>query len=558
MVADSTLLDGEDPDQVGMMDEMCILVDIDDLPIGAASKLDCHRGAGLRHRAFSVLIFDGEDRLLLQKRASDKITFPGVWANSCCSHPLDIDGEKETDDASGVKNAAVRKMEQELGIPAGTIPADNLHLITRMEYMARMNDVWVEHEIDHIMVVRADVEVSPNPNEIEDFRWVSKDELSSMADEHDAGKLVIAPWFDLIRVNFLNDWWEDIDDMSKHVDNAIHRFVEERPDRAGLSIMDKHRVAAEKCIARAIEKSTEPRLGGAMMHLIEGGGKRLRAVLPSLVGEAVGSHHKGHHDLGAAIEIIHNFTLVHDDIMDNDPIRRGRPAVHIAYDMPTAINAGDAMLALAFEMIAESTDIKDEVMRDLVRVIGRMVRKVSEGQQMDMDFENRTDEVTEKEYLTMISGKTAAMFETCAQTGAMLAGASSEIQETCRLWGLETGLCFQLMDDLIDITGDTETLGKPAGSDVLEGKRTLMAIHALNQDPSNLPTFHSIFGKGEDGVSDLPQAIREMESVGSLQYGRKRAMEHHAEAHNHLSKLVDSEAKTVLHSLTDWQLERIS
>ena len=558
MLSDSTLLDGEDPNQAGMMDEMCILVDIDDLPIGSASKLDCHRGAGLRHRAFSVLIFDSQDRLLLQKRASDKITFPGVWANSCCSHPLDIDGERETENASGVRNAAVRKMDQELGIPVGTIPGESLQFITRMEYMARMNEVWVEHEIDHILVVRADVEVSPNPNEIEEVRWVTKDELELMAMQHDEGELVIAPWFDLIRLNFLSNWWNDIDGISQHEDDEIHRFVEERPDRAGLSIMDKHRVAAEKCIARAIEKSTEPRLGGAMMHLIEGGGKRLRAVLPSLVGEAVGIHHKGHHDLGAAIEIIHNFTLVHDDIMDNDPIRRGRPAVHIAYDMPTAINAGDAMLALAFEMIAESTDIKDEVMRDLVRVIGRMVRKVSEGQQMDMDFENRSDEVSEEEYLTMISGKTAAMFETCAQTGAMLAGASEEIQETCRLWGLETGLCFQLMDDLIDITGDTETLGKPAGSDVLEGKRTLMAIHALNQDPNLLPTFHSIFGKGEEGTADLPQAIEEMEAVGSLEYGRKRAMEHHAEAHRHLAKLNDSDSKSVLEGLTDWQLERIS
>jgi len=155
-VADSTILDEEDPDQAGMMDEMCILVDMDDNPIGSASKLDCHRGAGLRHRAFSVLIFDSDNRLLLQKRAGDKITFPGVWANSCCSHPLDIDGEKETDNATGVKNAAVRKMEQELGIPVGTIPVDNLQYVTRMEYMARMNEVWVEHEIDHIMIVRAE------------------------------------------------------------------------------------------------------------------------------------------------------------------------------------------------------------------------------------------------------------------------------------------------------------------------------------------------------------------------------------------------------------------
>ena len=552
------VLEGENPEQADMMDEMCILVDEEDLPIGSASKLDCHRGAGLRHRAFSVLIFDDQDRLLLQKRASDKITFPGVWANSCCSHPLDIDGERETEGASGVRNAAVRKMEQELGVPVGTIPQESLQFVTRMEYEARMNEVWVEHEIDHILVTRANVAVNPNPNEIDECRWVTKNELEEMVKAHVAGKLIIAPWFDLIRQNLLKDWWNDIDDMSKHVDGTIHRFVQERPDRAGLSMMDRHRVAAEQCIARAIEKSTEPRLSGAMMHLIEGGGKRLRAVLPSLVGEAVGYHHTGHHDLGAAIEIIHNFTLVHDDIMDNDPIRRGRPAVHIAYDMPTAINAGDAMLALAFEMIAESREIRDEMMRDLVRVMGRMVRNVSEGQQMDMDFENRDDQVSEEEYIQMISGKTAAMFETCALTGAMLAGASPDVQEACRMWGLETGLCFQLMDDLIDITGDTETLGKPAGSDVLEGKRTIMAIHALKQDATLLPTFHEIFGKGESCKDLLPGAISEMEKVGSIEHGRIRAMEHHAAAHIHLSKLEPSEARTVLEKLTDWQLERIS
>lgn len=552
------VLEGEDPEQADMMDEMCILVDEGDMPIGSASKLDCHRGAGLRHRAFSVLIFDEQNRLLLQKRASDKITFPSVWANSCCSHPLDIEGERETDDASGVRNAAVRKMEQELGIPIGTISQESLQFVTRMEYEARMNEVWVEHEIDHVLVTRANVEVNPNPNEIDECRWVTQNELEDMVKAHNAGELVIAPWFDLIRINLLKDWWNDIDDMSKHVDGVIHRFIKERPDRAGLSMMERHRVAAEQCIARAIEKSTEPRLAGAMMHLIEGGGKRLRAVLPSLVGEAVGYHHAGHHDLGAAIEIIHNFTLVHDDIMDNDPIRRGRPAVHIAYDMPTAINAGDAMLALAFEMIAESKDIRGDMMRDLVRVIGRMVRNVSEGQQMDMDFENREDMVSEEEYLQMISGKTAAMFETCALTGAMLAGSSNEIQEACRMWGLETGLCFQLMDDIIDITGDTETLGKPAGSDVLEGKRTLMAIHALKQDPADLPTFHAIFGKGESGKDLLPKAIEEMNSVGSIEYGRNRAMEHHSAAHIHLRNLEVSEARTILENLTDWQLERMS
>jgi geranylgeranyl diphosphate synthase type I len=317
-------------------------------------------------------------------------------------------------------------------------------------------------------------------------------------------------------------------------------------------------VAVEDSIVKAIDRVGLERLRGAMMHLIDGGGKRLRAVLPSLVGEAAGGHSGGHYDLGAAIEIIHNFTLIHDDIMDDDDIRRGRPAVHIAYDMPTAINAGDAMHVLAFEMLSESEQIRDEDIREVVRIVSRMVRKVSEGQQLDMDFETREDEVSEQEYLHMIEGKTAAMFETCAKTGALLAGGDQETQEACRMWGLETGLCFQLMDDIIDLTADTATIGKPTGSDILGGKRTLVAIHALRQDPAALPTFHAIFGKGEEGTARLPEVLKELEAVGSIDYGRNQALKHHAAAHEHLAKLPASEARAVLEKLTDWQLERMA
>jgi geranylgeranyl diphosphate synthase type I len=334
--------------------------------------------------------------------------------------------------------------------------------------------------------------------------------------------------------------------------------VEAKASKAPLGSMDVHRVAVEQSIYEAIDMVGLDRFRGAMKHLIDGGGKRLRAVLPSLVGEACGKHHEGHHDLGAAIEIIHNFTLIHDDIMDDDDIRRGRPAVHVAYDVPTAINAGDAMHVLAFEILSSSKNISDAIIRDVVLIVSRMVRKVSEGQQLDMEFETRDDEVSEAEYLHMIEGKTAAMFETCAQTGALLAGADAAMQEDCRMWGLETGLCFQLMDDMIDLTADTATIGKPTGSDILGGKRTLVAIHALRQDPAALPTFHAIFGRGEAGTDRLPEAIKELEAVGSLEYGRREAMAHHAAAHLHLAKLPQSDARAVLERLTDWQLERMA
>lgn len=217
------------------------------------------------------------------------------------------------------------------------------------------------------------------------------------------------------------------------------------------------------------------------------------------------------------------------------------------------------MLAVSFEVLSESEHISAEHVRQLVQIIGQMVRNVSEGQQMDMDFENR-DSVSEEEYLTMISGKTAAMFTTCSRTGALLSGASEEDIECLAEWGENVGLCFQLMDDLIDATGDSETLGKPACSDVIEGKRTLIAIHAHAQDPSLLPTFHQVFSCGDHETSreTLDAVLAELEAAGSIEYAKTRAMEHHAFAHRCLDSLPESRALSVLRELTDWQLIRIA
>jgi geranylgeranyl diphosphate synthase type I len=305
-----------------------------------------------------------------------------------------------------------------------------------------------------------------------------------------------------------------------------------------------------------MDKIRQKRLHGAMTHLFTGGGKRFRAILPRLVGEATGSAHEGHYTLGSSIEIIHNFTLVHDDIMDQDPIRRGLNAVHVEYDDATAINAGDAMLAVGFEILADSDEISPENLKFLVQSIGEMVRRVAEGQQEDFDFEQR-DYVSEEEYIAMIAGKTSAMFETCAETGAKLAGAESETVENMAEWGLKLGLCFQLMDDLIDITGDTETLGKPAGSDVVQGKKTLIAIHALDSG-NDLPAFSKVYGKGECTDEDLAKAVEELRNNGSIDYAMDRAMRYHSEAHSILDGLESSHALEVLRQLTDMQLTRIN
>ena len=562
MVVPSTPLDGLDSSQAEMMEELVLCLDSDDNVIDSSSKFTTHHGEGILHRAFSVLIFDSEGRLLVQQRSSDKITFPAVWANSCCSHPLDIDGEND-DPIEGVKEAARRKLDQELGIPR-TITNDwKFHHIGRFEYKCRWDSDWVEHEIDHVLIVEADCEVDFNRNEIQSVDWLDNDSLIQMMERKGRWKSqLIAPWFEAIFNNFLGSGDFTIDGIISNKKSEIIRCGElsvQHPENSAsnvLAALGQHKEVVEGIIQENLSKIQQERLRGAMSHLFTGGGKRLRAIMPRLVGDAVGNGHQGHYTLGACIEIIHNFTLVHDDIMDQDPIRRGLDAVHVAYDDPTAINAGDAMLALGFEMLADSSHIEDSQLRHVVSAIGQMVRHVAEGQQEDFEFEDR-DSVSEEEYISMIAGKTSAMFETCAETGAILAGADSETVANMANWGLNLGLCFQIMDDYIDMTSDTETLGKPAGSDIVQGKRTLIAIHAL-ESGADLPTFHKLFGTESTDTSELAVAVQELNDNGSIQYALDRAMEHHRIAHGCLDKLEQTPAVDLLRDMTDFQLVRIN
>jgi geranylgeranyl diphosphate synthase type I len=550
-----------DSSQLEMMKEMCLVVDENDKVIDSVSKIDCHRGKGIRHRAFSVLIFDSEDRLLMQQRSIEKITFPGIWANSCCSHPLDVENENG-DEIEGVIHASKRKMFQELGIPEEISSSWDYNHIGRFEYSCRWDDEWIEHEIDHILIVRASPELSINENEIMDTRWLTHEEINQMLEgENEWKNSIIAPWFRMIWKHFIEPHYPDMESLINSnipkIINCGRLSINSKSEGLELkSALGKHKIIVEKEIMKSMDKIRQKRLHGAMTHLFTGGGKRFRAILPRLVGEATGSAHEGHYTLGSSIEIIHNFTLVHDDIMDQDPIRRGLNAVHVEYDDATAINAGDAMLAVGFEILADSDEISPENLKFLVQSIGEMVRRVAEGQQEDFDFEQR-DYVSEEEYIAMIAGKTSAMFETCAETGAKLAGADSETVENMAEWGLKLGLCFQLMDDLIDITGDTETLGKPAGSDVVQGKKTLIAIHALDSG-NDLPAFSKVYGKGECTDEDLAKAVEELRNNGSIDYAMDRAMRYHSEAHSILDGLQSSHALEVLRQLTDMQLTRIN
>ncbi|KAI9265358.1 isopentenyl pyrophosphate isomerase [Helicostylum pulchrum] len=216
-----------DEEQVRLMEEMCILVDENDKNIGADSKKTCHlmsniESTKLLHRAFSVFLFDDQNRLLLQQRASEKITFPNMWTNTCCSHPLNIASELIEEDQLGVRNAAVRKLDHELGIKPEQVPLDKFKYLTRIHYLAPSDGQWGEHEVDYILFIKANVTLDVSPNEIRDVKYVTPQELKDMfADPN----VPMTPWFKLICNTFLFKWWNQLDTIeSVEVDNTIHRL----------------------------------------------------------------------------------------------------------------------------------------------------------------------------------------------------------------------------------------------------------------------------------------------------------------------------------------------
>ena len=208
-----------DPVQEGLLQEQCILVDRNDQVVGKASKRDCHlldaNKQSPLHRAFSLFIFNDKDELLLTQRSNEKITFPGMWTNTCCSHPLaDVAGESEEADGAGAKRAAQRRVKDELGIAADDCPVEEMTFLTRFLYESPCGSegVWGENEMDYIVFLRRNVSFDPNPNEVQATEYVKladlKDFIKSV--ENRGG---VTPWFSFISDDLLPKYWANLDNL---------------------------------------------------------------------------------------------------------------------------------------------------------------------------------------------------------------------------------------------------------------------------------------------------------------------------------------------------------
>lgn len=315
----------------------------------------------------------------------------------------------------------------------------------------------------------------------------------------------------------------------------------------------------QEFISTYLEEQTVPRepknLYEPIQYILSLGGKRIRPVLTLMTAEVFGADFQNALPAALAVEVFHNFSLVHDDIMDDAPLRRGKETVHEKWNLNTGILSGDAMLILAYQYFEQYEPV---IFRDLAKLFGKTAIEVCEGQQWDVDFENRED-VTIPEYLKMIEYKTAVLVAAAMKMGAIIAETS---EENCSLiydFGLNLGLAFQLQDDYLDAFGDPLTFGKQVGGDIIENKKTYLYLKAqeFGSQKQKEELMH-LFSIHPEDNSDKINSVKEIFiATGAAELTQKAIQEFTLKAFETLQNInIDNEKKDILRSFGENLMDR--
>ena len=297
---------------------------------------------------------------------------------------------------------------------------------------------------------------------------------------------------------------------------------------------------SEQQIVREPKNLYEP-----ISYILRLGGKRIRPTLTLMTAEIFGADYQEALPAALAIEVFHNFSLIHDDIMDDAPLRRGNETVHEKWDLNTGILSGDAMLILAYQYFEQ---YEPAVFRDLAKLFSKTAIQVCEGQQWDVDFENR-DEVTIAEYLKMIEYKTAVLVAAAMKMGAIIAATSTENCELIYDFGLNLGLAFQLQDDYLDAFGDPATFGKQVGGDIIENKKTYLYLKSQEfSTPAQREELMHLFSIHPNDTMDKVAAVKKVfEKTGAAEATQIAISDFTMKAFETLEKMeISDEKKAIL------------
>ena len=316
----------------------------------------------------------------------------------------------------------------------------------------------------------------------------------------------------------------------------------------GIQSLAQADMAAVDALIRARLASDVVLINQIADHIISAGGKRLRPMLVVLAGQACGPTTPDHHQLAAIIEFIHTSTLLHDDVVDESDLRRGRSTANALWGNAPSVLVGDFLYSRSFQLMVELDRM------DVMRLLADTTNRIAEGEVLQLLHVHNPD-TDEAAYLRVIERKTAVLFAAGTRLGAMASGVDEGIQRRLYDYGMALGYAFQIADDVLDYTADAEALGKNLGDDLAEGKATLPLIHAIrHSDTGTAERLRAIVQEGDAGA--MPEVLSAIRATGGLDYSRERARHYAAMAEQALDGLPESDALAALRGLARYAVER--
>ena len=320
------------------------------------------------------------------------------------------------------------------------------------------------------------------------------------------------------------------------------------PDLTAIQAMAAGDMAAIDALIRRRLASDVVLINQIAEHIVSAGGKRLRPMLVALAGRATGDVTAEHHQLAAIIEFIHTSTLLHDDVVDESDLRRGRSTANALWGNAPSVLVGDFLYSRSFQLMVELDRM------EVMRILADTTNRIAEGEVLQL-LHVRNPDTDEAAYLRVIERKTAVLFAAGTRLGALASGADVATQDALYDYGLQLGYAFQIADDVLDYSGDASALGKNLGDDLAEGKATLPLIHAMaHADAATRARLRAAIEQGD--ISAMPEVIAAIQDADSLAYSRERARAYAAAAEAALAPLADNAAVAALRGLARYAVDR--
>ncbi len=309
------------------------------------------------------------------------------------------------------------------------------------------------------------------------------------------------------------------------------------PDMAAVDALIRRRLGSDVVLVNQVAE-----------HIVSGGGKRLRPMLLLLAARALGHQGGDAQQLAAVVEFIHTATLLHDDVVDESDLRRGRKTANAVFGNAASVLVGDFLYSRSFQLMVELERI------EVMKILADTTNAIAEGEVLQL-LHIRNPDTDEPAYLKVIERKTAVLFAAATRLGALLAGADTAVQQKLHDYGMALGYAFQIADDVLDYSADESALGKHLGDDLAEGKATLPLIHAIQHaDAATRERLRTIVQDGD--VDAMPEVLAAIAATGGIDYSRKRAEDYATAAERALDGLGDNEAVAALRGLARYAVQR--